>query len=61
MVNLLVMKRYAMMVTAVRAFQNVLVDLDIEFGSIPPKHTEISLAVIRYVQYLTDHMHLQLK
>lgn len=59
--NSLVTRRCAMMVTATKAFQNVSVDLDIEFGSILPKHTEISLAVIRYVQYPTDHTHLRFK
>lgn len=53
------MKRSEVMVTVATAFQNGLVDLDIEYGSIPQERIEISLVMIRYVQYPTDHTHLE--
>lgn len=59
--DLLVMIRFAMMVTATIASRNVSVDLDIVYGSILPGRTVISPAVIRYVKYQTDHTHLRVK
>lgn len=53
------MKRFSVMVIVATAFQNGLVDLDIEYGSIPRERIEISLVMIRYVQYPTDHTHLK--
>lgn len=52
------MKRFSVMVIVATASQNGLVDLDIEYGSIPRERIEISLVMIRYVQYPTDHTHL---
>lgn len=47
------------MVAEAEAFQNGSVDLDIGCDSILPMRIAISLAVIRYVQYPTDHTHLR--
>lgn len=52
------MKRFVTMVAVKVASQSGLVDLDIECDSILRVHIEIFLAVIQYVQYPTDHMHL---
>lgn len=57
--NLLVMRRFVEMVTVAIAFQSGSVDLDTEYGSILRERIEISLVVIRYVQYPTDHTHLK--
>ena len=59
--DLLVMRRFAVMATATRASRNVSADLDIEYGSILPGRTVTSPAMIRYVQYPTDHTHLRTK
>lgn len=56
-----VTKRSEVMATAIATFRNALADWDIECDSIPPKHTETSLAMIRYVQYPIDHTHLRVK
>ena len=42
-----------------KVFQNVLVDLDIVFGNIPPEHIETFLVIDLLFESQKVHMHLK--